>query len=371
MSEPPTAPARLLIVEDDPVYARILRAHLGRLGDRVGSVEHATRMDDGLRLHGERAADLVLLDLTLPDSAPEDTLATVRRFVDGGARVLVLSALDDPGTAAAARAAGAVDFVDKAAVSADRIASALGEEASRDGSSRDGADEAQPAPPRPATEPGSPRQLAAQLVHDAKSWLTNHSFRLAALRRTVGPEAAGLLDGLEDSARAVTALLDGGRALVTDETTPCECAAVDLGARLVERAGRVAEEGGGPISARTPEGSVEVLACEAGLDVVLGALLDNTREAAGDDAAEVELSVVEASGDSVTVDVLDGGGDWSVRDPERLVEPFQKGERGSTRAGLGLHRAARWMERMGGALELVRRDDAPGAVAVRLRFRRG
>jgi hypothetical protein len=29
------------------------------------------------------------------------------------------------------------------------------------------------------------------------------------------------------------------------------------------------------------------------------------------------------------------------------------------------------MERMGGALELVRRDDLPGAVAVRLRFRRG
>lgn len=369
MSEPPTAPARLLIVEDDPVYARILRAHLGRLGDRVGSVEHATRMDDGLRLHGERAADLVLLDLTLPDSAPEDTLATVRRFVDGGARVLVLSALDDPGTAAAARAAGAVDFVDKAAVSADRIAAALGEEASRDGA--DEAQAVQPAPPRPATEPGSPRQLAAQLVHDAKSWLTNHSFRLAALRRTVGPEAAGLLDGLEDSARAVTALLDGGRALVTDETTPCECAAVDLGARLVERAGRAADEGGGPISTRAPEGSVEVLACEAGLDVVLGALLDNAREAAGDATAEVELSVVEASGDSVTVDVLDGGGDWSVRDPERLVEPFQKGERGSTRAGLGLHRAARWMERMGGALELVRRDDAPGAVAVRLRFRRG
>ena len=116
---------------------------------------------------------------------------------------------------------------------------------------------------------------------------------------------------------------------------------------------------------------MEVLACEAGLDVVLGALLDNAREAAGDATVEVELSVVEASGDSVTVDVLDGGGDWSVQDPERLVEPFQKGERGSTRAGLGLHRAARWMERMGGALELVRRDDAPGAVAVRLRFRRG
>ena len=56
MSQPAQAPARLLIVEDDPVYERILRAHLGRLGDRVGEIDHAGRVEDGQVLRRELEA---------------------------------------------------------------------------------------------------------------------------------------------------------------------------------------------------------------------------------------------------------------------------------------------------------------------------
>ena len=125
MSPPTQAPVRLLIVEDDPVYERILRAHLGRLGDRVGTIDHAGRVEDGLQKHRAHPADLVLLDLTLPDSLPEATLERVAEFVGGGAAVLVLSALDDPDAAQAAEAAGALGFLDKGKISSERLAEAL------------------------------------------------------------------------------------------------------------------------------------------------------------------------------------------------------------------------------------------------------
>ena len=100
------------MVEDDPVYARILRGHVGRLGGRVAEVVHVERVVDGLERHRAEPADLVLLDLTLPDSPPAETLRRVDDFVRGGAVVLVLSALDDPEAAATARAAGALEYVD-------------------------------------------------------------------------------------------------------------------------------------------------------------------------------------------------------------------------------------------------------------------
>lgn len=367
MTDAPTAPHRLLIVEDDPVFLRILRAHVQRLGGDDAEVAHAGRLGEGLRLLEQGPVDLVLLDLTLPDSSPETTLANIGRFTAGGAAVLVLSALDDADTAAAARAAGAVDFMDKGAVSPERLRAAL-EKARAGGSTPSSTQAAPAAAPTPAVD--SPERLASQLVHDARSWLTNHSFRLAALRRSGSPEVVAQLQGLEDTAQALGELLEGGRALVKDATSSADCAPVDLGAWFAGRSQRAAEDGRGPLSAAGPgDAGVQVLASEAGLEVVFDALFRNAREAAGGADVAVELRVLGATGAGVDLEFSDDGGSWSVEDPERLADPFRKGERGSVRAGLGLYRARRWMERMGGGLELVPRADVEGAVAVRLRFR--
>lgn len=367
MSQPAQAPARLLIVEDDPVYERILRAHLGRLGDRVGEIDHAGRVEDGLRQHRAQPADLVLLDLTLPDSLPEATLERVREFVAGGAAVLVLSALEDPEVSEDARAAGALGFLDKGKISAERLADAL----DRVGEPGPAVAEAAPdAPARRELDSDHPQRLAAQLVHDGKSWLTNHSFRLAALKRAAGPEAEGLIEGLGDTARALADLLDAGRGLVVDETTPVELLPVDLAPWVAAWKERRSASGGADVRVQTPDGSSLLLTCcPAGLEVALGALVENAEQAAGDGPVVVDLRATVDTDGSVQVEVTDSGGSWGAEDAGRLTDAFQKVERGSTRAGLGLYRARRWMERMGGSLDLVPREDTPGAMTVRLRFR--
>ncbi|MGB0330499.1 MAG: ATP-binding protein [Planctomycetota bacterium] len=367
MSTSTQAPARLLIVEDDPVYERILRAHLGRLGDRVGAIDHAGRVEEGLRKHRDNPADLVLLDLTLPDSLPEATLDRVAEFVGGGAAVLVLSALDDPDIAQAAEAAGALGFLDKGKVSSDRLAEALAKAGAPGPATQDPAQEA---PARRELGPDHPQRLAAQLVHDAKSWLTNHSFRLAALKRAAGPEAEGLIEGLSDTARALANLLDAGRGLVVDETTPVELESVDLApwvAAWRERRSTVGRAG--EVRLQTPGASALILTCcPKGLEVTLGALVENAEQAAGDGPVVVDLRASVDTDGSVQLEITDSGGSWGAEDAGRLTDAFQKVERGSTRAGLGLYRARRWMERMGGSLELVPGEDTPGAMVVQLRF---
>ena len=385
MSQPAHDPLRLLLVEDDPVYERILRAHIRRLGDRVGEVVHVSRIEDGLQRHKAQPADLVLLDLTLPDSPPEATLGRVREFVEGGAAVLVLSALDDPESSSRARAAGALGFLDKGKVSVEQLSEALDRAVDpcppAPAEAPLAASDAPPATAPPATGPPAseppveqsldhPQRLAAQLVHDARSWITNHSFRLAALKRTAGPEAEQLIEGLSDTTRALVELLDAGRALVIDETTPVALEPVDLRpwvARWAEQ--RAASPGGARIHASIPGTTLAVTGCLAGLEVVMGTVIENAEQASPDRPVNVDLQATSAAEGCVEVDLADHGGSWGVDDPQQLIGAFQKGDRGSTRAGLGLYRARRWMERMGGSLELIPRHDTPGAMTVRLRFK--
>src|SRR5665647_563227 len=70
---------RILVIENDPVYAAFARAALHESEDPPEEVLFATTLADGLhRIAQEPAVDLILLDLGLPDSGGLDTLVSVR-----------------------------------------------------------------------------------------------------------------------------------------------------------------------------------------------------------------------------------------------------------------------------------------------------
>lgn len=96
----------VLVVEDDPPIADAVQYALRRDGMTVevaGTVATArTKL---------RVADLVVLDLTLPDGSGFSILDDVRR--DPGPRVIVLTSRDEDVDCVAALEAGADDFVSK------------------------------------------------------------------------------------------------------------------------------------------------------------------------------------------------------------------------------------------------------------------
>jgi DNA-binding NarL/FixJ family response regulator len=108
------APIHALLIEDNPGDARLIREMLRDAGVGHAAVElaHADRLALGLEQFSSQATDVVLLDLTLPDSQGFDTFTTVHAHAPDVA-IVVLSGLDDEGLAVRAVQEGAQDYLVK------------------------------------------------------------------------------------------------------------------------------------------------------------------------------------------------------------------------------------------------------------------
>jgi CheY-like chemotaxis protein len=112
-------PLRILLVEDDPIHARIIRRAIGDHSSS-GDVTHVTDGKPAIQiLLGEtrdRYPDLVLLDLQLPDTNGFEVLAAVKRS-DAAHRVpvVVISSYDLPDDVARSYDLGANAYIVKPA----------------------------------------------------------------------------------------------------------------------------------------------------------------------------------------------------------------------------------------------------------------
>ena len=99
---------RILVIDDEPQIHRFLSLALDAAGYAPLKALSAT---EGLKLAAERAPDLILLDLGLPDQDGQALLPRLRGFCP--APVLVLSARDREAEKVQALDAGADDYVQK------------------------------------------------------------------------------------------------------------------------------------------------------------------------------------------------------------------------------------------------------------------
>jgi PAS domain S-box-containing protein len=113
---------KVLLVEDDPASARLIRELFRDLPGNPFDVHHVDHLASALN-HAE-GTDIVLLDLMLPDSAG---LETVKKFVGAHPTlpVVVLTTLNDDQTGVAAVQAGAQDYLFKGEVEGPLLARAL------------------------------------------------------------------------------------------------------------------------------------------------------------------------------------------------------------------------------------------------------
>jgi len=121
---PGTSPARILLIEEDPKEVRQIRRWLTAPGNNHFSVEAAGRLSSGLKRLSVNRYELVLLNLTLPDSSGMDTLHRVRKQAPH-VPIIVQTHLDDDAVAVGTVKQGAQDFLPKSQMDAGLLSRSI------------------------------------------------------------------------------------------------------------------------------------------------------------------------------------------------------------------------------------------------------
>ena len=109
-------PIRVLLVEDSPGDARLVREFLANAGGHMFVVEHVDRLDAAIeRLQGGELPDVILLDLGLQDSRGFDTFASIQEWAQD-LSIIMLTGHDDEELAMQLVRAGAQDYLLKSEI---------------------------------------------------------------------------------------------------------------------------------------------------------------------------------------------------------------------------------------------------------------
>lgn len=353
----------LLVVEDDPVFRRLILAALGAAGLGGAHVATASSLGEAKTVLAKATPDCALLDLGLPDS---DGLATVQGLlaVAPDLPVVVLTGEEDGGLANQALQAGAQDFLEKAQLEPGSLARAIRHALDR------GRWAAQLSAKNRELEDRN-RDLddfAHAVSHDLKAPL-RALFNLVVDAReqlAEGDQAAALqtLAGMEPRIRRLFDMIDGVLRLTT--------AARQSNAAPVDVAGVVREV---VDSLQMPEGfTVEV---DRDLPVVIGErtalaqvfqnLIDNAVKHHPRPTGRVQVTWRELP-DAIEYSVCDDGDGIPADQRERVFQLFQtlSGRPGSTGIGLALVRKV--VQSAGGTVAIE--DNQPRGACFRVRLPR-
>jgi two-component system sensor histidine kinase UhpB len=122
--EMPDTPMKILLIEDNPGDARLIREMLAEAENGSFTLEWVTRLSDGLERLNQGEINLVLLDLGLPDSRGLDTFIKAHAQAPQVPFVL-LTGLDDETLALSAVRQGAQDYLVKGATDPNALLRAI------------------------------------------------------------------------------------------------------------------------------------------------------------------------------------------------------------------------------------------------------
>lgn len=340
-----TAPLRILLVEDNPGDARLIRETLRDAGSLAFELQHADRLSAALPLLAAHAADVALLDLSLPDA---HGLETVTRALSAapGVPIVVLTGLDDETVAIQAVQAGAQDYLVKGQVEPGTLARALryAMERKRLEAERARLLEAEHEARTAAEAAVRARDEVLRIVaHDIGNSLSAVKIHALVLERTLPVDDAGGEARKRTAAiRDLTAQMDRLRQDLLDVAAieagrlavePVELEVAAVVAEAVESLAGLAAEKGVALSAAVEEGLPRVFADRERVLQVLANLAGNAVKFTPS-GGRVEVSAAR-EGDEVRVAVRDTGAGIAAEDLPYVFDRFWQA-RSTRRAGAGL-----------------------------------
>ena len=357
MTTPPL-PARIVLIEDNPGDARLIEEMLRERREtdtRATDVHHEDSLAAGLDRLETIDADIVLLDLQLPDSSGFKTLETVLDRADS-VPVIVLTGMPETALGIEAVSHGAQDYLVKDDVTPEVLVRAIRYSIERKRTERE--------LKRRTEELTILNHLTR---HDIRNDISLVVGRAHELAEHVEPRGQSALDEIVQSSNHVLQLTrtvgDIVESIAEDEEE-IELRSVDLSRVLaieVEKAEGLYRGVG--ISIESDADGVCVRANDL-LSSVVGNLISNAIFYNDKETPEVTLNVA-IDDRTATLRVADNGPGIPDRRKSRI---FAKGERGaaSSGMGIGLSLVDRLVERYGGDIRVEDNDPVGSVFCVEL-----
>ena len=332
---------RLLLVEDNPDQAVLVRRQLERVPRHQILLHEVSRLDDALNYVADHAVDAVLLDLSLPDSEMTDTLPT---FVSQAPQIpiIVLTSFEDLNLSRKSLLQGAQDYVVKSQAEGESLVRAVRHAIERkhyvEGLER------------------SQRELkhfAHVVSHELKQPLCVLQMCCGLLearfRDKLTEETREIVGNCMDSARCMNALITNLLQYAVSGGTPVEqtrCAFDDVLAKSLATLHNLLQEQGAVVT-HDPLPQINADAVQVGR--VFQHLVENAIRFRGSEPPRVHVSAERRGGDWL-FGVRDNGAGFNPAEASQLFELFKRGATSSETAGIGLAICKRVIENHGGRI---------------------
>lgn len=115
---------KILLIEDNPGDAVRIREMLYESEDLNYDISYTNRLDDGLKILVKDEFDLILLDLSLPDSDGMDTF-NIMKYNAPEIPIIVLTGIKEDIFAVSAVGRGAEDYLVKDEINSDLLVTSI------------------------------------------------------------------------------------------------------------------------------------------------------------------------------------------------------------------------------------------------------
>lgn len=351
-------PLTVLLVEDNPNDARLIRRHLegadtAFLPDDI-VLHHEETLDAGMGRLEDDPVDLLLLDLGLEQTEGAETFAAVRERTER-VPVVVLTNLNDEQTAVDLLKQGAQDYLNKGSLGKEELVKSIRYALERQDQKRE-----------LQTTTEQLEVLNRILRHDIQNDIQVLQLWSERLLGEVDDDQKRDMRRIVETSEHIHQMTQNSRAFmqaVTDESDP-ETEPIRLDRILrdeLQKARSTFAEATFEVDGDLPPVTVDA---NEMLSSVFRNLLANAVQHNGTGAPEITVALDE-QGDTVTATVADNGPGVS---PARQDEIFGKGEYGleSSGSGIGLYLVNTLVTRFDGEVTVENRDGSGAVFSVEL-----
>ncbi len=324
-------PLTILLVEDNPGDARLLRETLRVSSCSRASLVHVSDLGEGMERLAAGGIDCVLLDLGLRDSEGLGTFSAVRAHA-ADLPIIVLTGLDDQALAERAVREGAQDYLVKGQVEGELLCRSIRYAIERKRADRSLREMEKRG--KSQEKLASLGQVAAGIAHEIRNPLSGLNIYLSMLSQLVS-EGRGMDAETRDRATAVVAQLQSASGKiaavikrVTDFTKPTKLklVPVDVNAAVAEALAlsrAFLSKQRVQVATALEEGLPRVLADLPMIEQVVVNLLVNAAQAMEKSEGLREIRVSSfRDGDDVVVSVADSGPGVAVALREKIFDPY-------------------------------------------------